>query len=100
MTPITNTGMSIQPPSGRHQTGWASRLRSSFVHRICYDADESHVVVLLRDTYYAYCEVDAPTVGAWLAADSKGRYYNQNIKSEAVEGRFACESRPNGVEEK
>lgn len=64
---------------------------SSFVHRICYDEAAEHVVVLLRNTYYAYCDVDAGTVAAWLEADSKGRFYNQNIKSDAVDGRFACE---------
>ncbi|KQU96751.1 KTSC domain-containing protein [Devosia sp. Root105] len=63
---------------------------SSFVHRICYDAAESRVIVLLRETFYQYCNVDPGTVAAWLGADSKGRFYNQNIKSNAVDGRFDC----------
>lgn len=63
---------------------------SSFVHRICYDVTDSRVIVLLRETFYQYCNVDADTVAAWLGADSKGRFYNQNIKSNAVDGRFDC----------
>jgi hypothetical protein len=63
---------------------------SSFVHRICYDASAQHLVVLLRSTYYPYCRVDPATFEAWVAAESKGRFYNQNIKSEAATGRFAC----------
>lgn len=63
---------------------------SSFVHRVCYDAGEAHIVVMLRDTFYAYCNVDNETVAAWLAASSKGRFYNQQIKSDAVDGKFAC----------
>lgn len=64
---------------------------SSFVNRICYDRQQSQVVVLLRATYYAYCQVEADTVAAWIAADSIGRFYNQNIKSDAVDGRYACQ---------
>jgi hypothetical protein len=61
---------------------------SSFVHRICYDESKAHVVVLLRNTYYPYCRVDRGTVSAWLNSSSKGRFYNANIKSDAVAGRF------------
>ena len=63
---------------------------SSFVHRVCYDASAAHVVVLLKETYYAYCNVDPETVNEWLSADSKGRFYNQQIKDDATGGRFTC----------
>jgi len=63
---------------------------SSFVHRVCYDTDELHLVVMLRDTYYAYCRVDQETVDSWLNTVSKGRFYNQNIRDDAVDGRFSC----------
>lgn len=63
---------------------------SSFVNRVCFDEGQSSVVVLLRDTYYAYCYVEAGTVADWLTAESKGRFYNQNIKSNAVDGKFDC----------
>ena len=58
---------------------------SSFVHRICYDDAAAQVVVRLNGTYYAYCRMDEGTVAAWLAAESKGRFYNQFVK-----GRFSC----------
>lgn len=63
---------------------------SSFVHRICYDESKAHVVVRLRNTYYPYCRVDRATASAWLASSSKGRFYNANIKGDAVKGRFDC----------
>jgi hypothetical protein len=32
----------------------ADITRSSFVNRVCYDEAEQHMVVQLRETYYAY----------------------------------------------
>ncbi|TYP82979.1 KTSC domain-containing protein [Maritimibacter alkaliphilus HTCC2654] len=64
--------------------------QSSFVHRICFNGDEAHVVVLLNSTYYAYCNVDAATVRNWLNSSSKGRFYNANIKNSGSGGRFSC----------
>ena len=57
---------------------------SSFVHRICYCESKQHIVVLLNDTYYAYCRVAAQTAEDWKRAGSKGRYYNRNVKNAAV----------------
>lgn len=58
---------------------------SSFVNRICYDAENLYMVILLQRTYYHYCEIDRGTVAELVAAPSLGRHYNQNIK-----GRFDC----------
>ncbi|MBK1793533.1 KTSC domain-containing protein [Devosia sp. WQ 349] len=58
---------------------------SSFVHQVCFDERDGTVVVQLRDTFYAYCDVPAAAVSAWLTANSKGSFYNQNIK-----GNFGC----------
>jgi len=58
---------------------------SSFVHRICYLAPRQYVVVLLGRTYYHYCRVPTDVVTDWLAADSKGRFYNAVVK-----GQFDC----------
>lgn len=58
---------------------------SSFVERVCYDRKEQYVVVSLKGIYYHYCEVPAGVVADWRAADSKGRFYNAQIK-----GRFDC----------
>lgn len=53
---------------------------SSFVNRICYDEGEGHLVVLLRDAYYQYCDMPAEVVDQWREAESLGRFYNQNVK--------------------
>ncbi|WP_455474334.1 KTSC domain-containing protein [Bartonella sp. B30(2025)] len=58
---------------------------SSFVHRICYQPQQSYVVVLLKHTYYHYCRVPFYVVANWLFSPSKGRFYIQNIK-----GNFDC----------
>jgi hypothetical protein len=59
--------------------------RSSFIRRVCYDRANAYMIVKLDDTYYHYCDIDKDTVGAFLRADSMGRYFNASIK-----GRFDC----------
>jgi hypothetical protein len=59
--------------------------QSSFVHRICYQQNQSYLVVLLDQTYYHYCRMPQQVVSQWLAADSKGRFYLNSIK-----GNFDC----------
>ena len=58
---------------------------SSFVHRVCYDARNSYMVILLGSTYYHYCGIPANAVSAFLSAPSKGRHYNSWIK-----GSYDC----------
>ena len=43
------------------------------------------MIVLLKATYYHYCDIDPATVAAFKSADSMGRYYNDYIK-----GHFDC----------
>ena len=64
--------------------------RSSLVERVCYDAVQRYMVILLKGTYYHYCEIGQGTVDALLAADSMGRYYNAHIKSSGSDGPFDC----------
>ena len=59
--------------------------RSSFINRLCYDPKERYVIVLLKSTYYHYCEVPELVVSAWDSASSMGRYYGTYIK-----GRYDC----------
>jgi hypothetical protein len=63
---------------------------SSFVHRVCYDKAHAYMLILLKNTWYHYCEIDAGTVSALIRASSVGRYYNSNIKSSSNDGRFDC----------
>ena len=58
---------------------------SSFVNKICYQKQNSYIVVLLGSTYYHYCRVPNSTFERWLGTSSKGSFYNSNIK-----GRFDC----------
>lgn len=64
--------------------------RSSLVNRVCYDESAGSMIALLKRTYYSYCDVPADMANAFHTADSIGRFYNQQIKSDAVAGRYAC----------
>jgi hypothetical protein len=59
--------------------------RSSFINRVCYDQKNAYMIVLLKTTYYHYCNIDSGTVAAFEAAASMGQFYNATIK-----GRFDC----------
>jgi hypothetical protein len=59
--------------------------RSSFINRVCYDQANAYMIVLLKVTYYHYCDIDPATIAAFKSADSMGRYYNDHIK-----GHFGC----------
>jgi hypothetical protein len=63
---------------------------SSFVNRVCYDKANSYMLILLKNTWYHYCEIDAGTVTALLNAESVGRYFNVNIKGTGNDGPFDC----------
>ena len=64
--------------------------RSSFINRACYDKSEQFMVVQLKSTYYAYCEMSAATFEAFLTAPSMGQYYNANIRGSGSDGPFDC----------
>ena len=59
--------------------------RSSFINRLCYDEKEKYVIVLLKNTYYHYCEVPKSLVSSWLSVASMGRFYTSKIK-----GKYDC----------
>jgi len=59
--------------------------RSSFINRVCYDQANAYMIVLLKETYYHYCDIDKATVDSFKAAESMGRFYNAYIK-----GHFDC----------
>jgi hypothetical protein len=64
--------------------------KSSFVNRVCYDKSKSYMLILLKSTWYHYCEIDAATVNSLVSASSVGRYYNANIKGSGQNGLFDC----------
>lgn len=69
-------------------------LDSSVVKRVCYNAEHSYMLIRLKQTWYHYCEIDQGTVDALLAAESKGRFYNSNIKDSGTGGKFGCRDKP------
>jgi hypothetical protein len=62
---------------------------SSFVHRACYDAPNSYMLIQLNAVWYHYCGLDPATWDGLLGAASQGRFYDQNIK-----GNFDCRITP------
>jgi hypothetical protein len=64
--------------------------RSSFVNRVCYDAANQYMVILLKNTYYHYCELPKSTLDAFMVADSMGRYFNANIRGTGKDGPYDC----------
>ena len=48
------------------------------------------MVILLKGTYFHYCEIDRGTVDALLGASSMGRYFQANIKGSGMDGPFDC----------
>jgi len=55
--------------------------RSANVKRICYDEPRQYLLVSLNGVWYHFCGVTPSTVSAWKQASSKGRYYNDNVRS-------------------
>jgi hypothetical protein len=63
---------------------------SSFVNRICYDAANQYMLILLNSTYYHYCEIDAGTVFALKSAPSIGKFFRAHIRGTGTDGPFDC----------
>ena len=64
--------------------------RSSLVQRVCYDAAQEYMVILLKGTYYHYCEIGQNTVDELMGADSMGSYFQAHIRGTGQDGPFDC----------
>ena len=62
---------------------------SSFIDRLCYDEKNSYMLLLLKETWYHYCNIPKDEVDRFLSSESLGRFYNQEIK-----GKFGCRGQP------
>ncbi len=51
---------------------------------------KEYMVILLKGTYYHYCEIGKVTVDEFLGAASMGHYFNANIKGSGSDGPFDC----------
>ena len=58
--------------------------RSSLVQRVCYDAAQQYMVILLKGTYYHYCEIGQGTVDALLAADIHGQVFQCQYQGQRI----------------
>ena len=67
---------------------------SSDVARICYDKAERYMVILLKTTYYHYCEIDAATVQGLQGAKSKREFFETRIRGRGADGPFDCRTHP------
>lgn len=65
-------------------------MKSGFIGRVCYDESNEFMVIKLNETYYPYCEVDVETMTQLLAAESKGRFYQERIRGDGNDGPFDC----------
>ena len=63
---------------------------STLVDRVCYDATQQYMLIMLQGTYYHYCEIGQGTVDALLKAKSLGSYFRANIKGSGSDGPFDC----------
>lgn len=57
---------------------------------MCYDKDQSYMLINLRGTYYYYCELPLATLDALMAARSMGQFYNQTIRRSGSNGPYDC----------
>ena len=64
--------------------------RSSLVQRVCYDVAQEYMIILLKGTYYHYCEIGQGTVEEFMGAASMGKYFNANIRGSGSDGPFDC----------
>ncbi len=55
---------------------------SSFVGNVRYDQDLQEMTVILNGKEYTFCNVPERKFDAWQGADSKGEYFNRNIKTQ------------------
>ncbi len=58
---------------------------SSFVRATCYDQRDRYMVILLRNTWYHYCDMPKVVWEELIEAESVGRFYNRNIR-----GNWSC----------
>lgn len=58
---------------------------STFINQLCYDEKNQYMLLLLKETWYHYCNIPKDEVGRFRGSESLGKFYNQEIK-----GKFGC----------
>ena len=60
-------------------------VSSSVVNRICFNEKNQSLILLLKNTYYAYCRVPKEVINQLSMSPSIGKYYNEFIR-----GHYDC----------
>jgi hypothetical protein len=55
--------------------------QSSFIRRVCYDPNNSYMLIQLNAVWYHYCEIDSGTVSLLLSAPSVAQGSKQAARS-------------------
>jgi hypothetical protein len=63
--------------------------RSTVVQRVCYDAEQLHLLVNDGGVYSEYCRLPAATFEAFVVAPSMGQFFRQRISAMAT--KYACD---------
>ena len=63
--------------------------RSSIVQRVCYDREQSRLIVAVNGAYDQYCNLPAATFDALMGAPSMGQFFNRHIRS-ASAAPYVC----------
>ena len=60
--------------------------KSTFIERYCFRRSDGYLIVTLKGTNYQYCGMTENVYAAWRRSESRGRFYNAEIK-----GRYPCQ---------
>jgi coenzyme F420-reducing hydrogenase delta subunit len=62
-----------------------AETQSTFIERYCYRRSDGYLIVTLKGTNYQYCGMAESVYAAWRRSESRGRFFNAEIK-----GRYSC----------
>ena len=61
--------------------------RSSFIDRVCYDRQNTYMLIKLNGIWYHYCEINADTVSNLLTANRWGAITTHRSKGSSIAAR-------------
>lgn len=67
--------------------------RSTIIQRACYDRTQHAMIVGLKGGYDRFCALPPETFDRFMTASSMGQFFNQNIRDDALGGRYDCRTK-------
>lgn len=58
---------------------------SDLIQNIYYNTDKKNMILMLKDTFYMYCNLSEEIIEEWIKYQSREEYYYKNIK-----GKYSC----------